>query len=118
MLLRAAVIYVLAVCILLLGGAVAVQRIQIATVKGERVAAENLSNEMRQQIDRLRSEKSDLERLIRLARVAAECRHHRGDPGQQKRLIVRRPRAAAAALVFDRHLDPGAQALKFQDDLF
>ena len=67
MLLRAAVIYVLAVAILLLGGAVAVQRIQIATVKSERVSAENAATEMRKQLDTLHSGKSDLERLVRLA---------------------------------------------------
>ncbi len=71
MLLRAAVIYVLAVGILLLGGAVAVQRIQIATVNGDRAAAENLGDELRKQVDRLRSEKADLERLIRVGRVSA-----------------------------------------------
>ena len=67
MLLRAAVIYVLAVAILLLGGAVIVQRIQIATVKSERVTAENAATEMRQQLDTLHSGKADLERLVRLA---------------------------------------------------
>ena len=67
MLLRAAVIYVLAVAILLLGGAVAVQRIQIATVKSERVTAENAATEMRKQLDTLHSGKADLERLVRLA---------------------------------------------------
>ena len=56
MLLRAAVIYVLAVAILLLGGAVMVQRIQIATVKSERVTAENAATEMRKQLDTLHTQ--------------------------------------------------------------
>ena len=67
MLLRAAVIYVLAVGVLLLGGAVAVQRIQISAVKGERTGAEALSDDLRKQLDQLHSDKSDLERLVRLA---------------------------------------------------
>ena len=67
MLLRAAVIYVLAVGILLLGGAVAVQRIQISAVNGERVAAEAQSDDLRKQLDQIHSDKSDLERLVRLS---------------------------------------------------